>query len=170
MAVTNQPPQAFITQTQFDKLMDQVSAMQSSNDRLIPAVESLTLIASDLRNIINAVTQDQAVVKNRLDFQEKFLEKMQDHVEKRRSESDMEVKAVYGKLEGIEKSAKSYSDETYEELINKIETLTKAQTALETATNNKIGKIEKWMWTAAGGGTLLLWLAQNYLIPIITGH
>lgn len=166
----NQPTQAFITQNQFDKLMDQVSAMQSSNDRLIPAVESLTLIAADLRNVINTLTQEQAVVKNRLDFQEKFLEKMQDHVEKRRVEADMEIKAVYNKLENVEKSAKEYSDESFEELKEKVKELETAQKSLETSTDSKIGKIEKWMWTAAGGGTLLLWVAQNYLIPLITGQ
>lgn len=107
--------------------------MSEVPDRIETAIVRLTEIASDLRSMI-------AVQESRLTQQEKQSEHIQDVVEKRREEVEGSFKEIYNIIEE--------QDERTREKIEQVE--------------KRTVRLEKYLWLAIGGGTVITWLIINH--------
>jgi DNA anti-recombination protein RmuC len=115
----------------------------ASTDRIDIAVEKLTEISGELKAMI-------AVHEQRLNQQEKETDEIHHTLEKRRDEVDIKLKDVYDTMRD--------QDNNIIECLNQ---LRKESTDQHRSLNEKIGKLEKFIWVAIGGGMVLVWLLSN---------
>jgi predicted RNase H-like nuclease (RuvC/YqgF family) len=106
-------------------------------------LEQLVAISTDLKSML-------AVHDERLNHQEKTTENLETKVEKRREEFDVKLKDVYDTMR--DKNNNVFSE------LNKLRTeATEAHKEL----NDKLNKLEKFIWMALGGGMVITWLLTN---------
>jgi hypothetical protein len=115
----------------------------ASTDRLDIALEKLTEISGELKAMI-------AVHEQRINQQEKETDEIHITLEKRRDEVDIKLKDVYNTMRD--------QDNNIIECLNQ---LRKESTDQHRSLNEKIGKLEKFIWVAIGGGMVLVWLLSN---------
>jgi len=115
----------------------------TSNDRIDIALEKLTEISSELKSML-------AVHEQRLNQQEKQTDEIHDTLEKRRDEVDIKLKDVYDTMRDQDNN-----------IIDCLNQLRKESTDQHKSLNEKIGKLEKFIWVAIGGGMVLVWLLSN---------
>jgi DNA anti-recombination protein RmuC len=115
----------------------------ASTDRIDIALEKLTEISGELKAMI-------AVHEQRINQQEKETDEIHITLEKRRDEVDIKLKDVYNTMRD--------QDNNIIECLNQ---LRKESTDQHRSLNEKIGKLEKFIWVAIGGGMVLVWLLSN---------
>jgi conjugal transfer/entry exclusion protein len=122
-------------------------------DRIEAAIERLTVISADVKSML-------AVHEQRINNQEKVTEDISDTLEKRREEFDTKLKDVYNTMRQQDNS-----------ILEHIEQLRKESAQQHESLNEKIGKLEKYIWLAIGGGMVAVW-ALSYVANFfkILGH
>ena len=111
--------------------------MVEAIDRIESAIERLTDISSDLKAMI-------AVQENRLTQHEKQAEVIETKLEKRREELDQKLKDVYDTIRTQDKA-----------ILDEIKAVREEQNKHYACLNEKIAAIQKYIWMAVGGGTVL---------------
>jgi len=106
-------------------------------DRIESAIERLTDISSDLKSMI-------AVQEQRITQHEKQAEVIEIKLEKRREELDQKLKDVYDTIRSQDTSILAELKAVREEHNKHYECL-----------NQKITAIQRYIWMAIGGGTVL---------------
>ena len=117
--------------------------MSPPSDRIESAIEKLTSISIDLKTML-------AVHEQRLSVQEQTTDNLQDTVEKRREELDIKLKDVYDTMREQDNNILQEISKLREESANSHRDL-----------NNRITKLEKYIWIATGGGIIIAWIATN---------
>jgi response regulator RpfG family c-di-GMP phosphodiesterase len=147
------------------KLAENVSSLQKDMAQVGVLVDRLDVTIEKLTEVSSTVSQLLAVQGSRLEFHEKVQEKLQDLVEKRRQETDENIKSVYNRIEKVEKDLQADMENTEDRIIKKIEEMQKSGTEQHEKINNgiteRIDRLEKWMWTAIGGGAVIVWILNN---------
>jgi len=111
--------------------------MVDTLDRIESAIERLTEISGDLKAMI-------AVQENRLSQHEKQAEVIETKLEKRREELDQKLKDVYDTIRTQDKA-----------ILDEIKAVREEQNKHYACLNEKINVIQKYIWMAVGGGTVL---------------
>ena len=117
--------------------------MASTADRIETAIEKLTNVSVELKQML-------AVHEQRISQQEKSSDELHDVVEKRREELDTKLKDVYNTMREQDKS-----------IVEEITKLRKESTDQHNILHSKINQLEKFIWTAIGGGIVLSWFLTN---------
>lgn len=156
--------------TAFEKLSDSVSALQRDMAQVGTLVERLDITIEKLTEVSTTVSQLLAVQVNRLEVQEKVQEKLQDMVEKRRIESEQSVKEIYSKIEKVETALQEDLDKNHDKVIDKIEELRLEGANQHKSFTERMGRLEKWMWTLLGGSAILVFVLNNadLIITLLT--
>lgn len=155
------------------KLAENVNALQKDMAQVGVLVDRLDVTIEKLTEVSTTVSQLLAVQGNRLEFQEKVQEKLQDLVEKRRQETDDSIKDVYNRIEKVEKDLQEDMSDVEEKICKKIDDMQKVSASqheqINQSLNDRMTRLEKWMWTAVGGGIVLMWVLNHIdLASIIT--
>lgn len=132
------------------KLAENVSSLQQDMAQVGALVDRLDVTIEKLTEVSTTVSQLLAVQGNRLEFQEKVAEKLQDLVEKRRQETDGALKEVYNRIEKVEKDLQSDMGENHSAVLAEIKSLRADGLTQHKEMNDRIGRLEKWMWTLGG--------------------
>ena len=111
--------------------------MVDAIDRIESAIERLTDISSDLKAMI-------AVQETRLAQHEKQAEVIEIKLEKRREELDQKLKDVYDTIRTQDR-----------DILDEIKAVREEQNKHYACLNEKIATIQKYIWMAVGGGTVL---------------
>lgn len=111
--------------------------MVGATERIESAIERLTDISSDLKAMI-------AVQETRLTQHEKQAEVIETKLEKRREELDQKLKDVYDTIRTQDKA-----------ILDEIKAVREEQNKHYACLNEKIAAIQKYIWMAVGGGTVL---------------
>jgi hypothetical protein len=122
--------------------------MPPSNDRIEAAIEKLTNISSELKQMI-------AVHELRISQQEKETSSLDLKFEKRRELMDEKFNDVYNTMRDQDNG-----------ILEEISKLRKESTEQHNFLLNKINQLERYMYMAIGGGMVITWLltnAANYL-------
>ena len=120
-----------------------MTLMSPSSDRIETAIEKLTNVSIDLKQMI-------AVHDQRISQQEKTSLTLETKFEKRRELMDSKLKDVYETMRA--------QDNNVLEEINKLH---KELTEQHNVLSNKINQLEKLIWLAIGGGTVITWFLTN---------
>ena len=114
--------------------------MSLPDSKLEVAIERLTEISADLSKMV-------AVHEHRITQQEKTADFLSDTIEKRREEFDEKLKDAYDTMRAQDN-----------EILNQIVDLKKENTEQFKKLSEKISQMERYIWTAIGGGIALSWL------------
>jgi len=106
-------------------------------ERIESAILRLTDISSDLKSMIS-------VQEARIAHQEKQAEAVEIKLEKRREELDQKLKDVYDTIRTQDKA-----------ILDEIKAVREEQNKHYACLNEKINVIQKYIWMAVGGGTVL---------------
>jgi chromosome segregation ATPase len=106
-------------------------------ERIESAILRLTDISSDLKSMIS-------VQEARIAQQEKQAEAVEIKLEKRREELDQKLKEVYDTIRTQDKA-----------ILDEIKAVREEQNKHYACLNEKINVIQKYIWMAVGGGTVL---------------
>lgn len=131
-----------------------VSQQASVIERHYVTLEKLTEVST-------AISQLLAVQGNRLDFQEKVADQLQDLVEKRRTETEVYVKDLYSKIDTVETELEQKMTSQQESIINEIKSLSEASSTQHDTMNKRMNSFERWMWVLIGGGGVIMLLIQS---------
>lgn len=122
--------------------------MPPSSDRIEAAIEKLTNISAELKQMI-------AVHELRISQQEKETSSLDLKFEKRRELMDEKLNDVYNTMRDQDNG-----------ILEEISKLRKESTEQHNFLLNKINQLERYMYMAIGGGMVITWLltnAANYL-------
>jgi hypothetical protein len=122
--------------------------MPPSSDRIEAAIEKLTNISAELKQMI-------AVHELRISQQEKETSSLDLKFEKRRELMDEKFNDVYNTMRDQDNG-----------ILEEISKLRKESTEQHNFLLNKINQLERYMYMAIGGGMVITWLltnAANYL-------
>ena len=122
--------------------------MSPASDRIEAAIEKLTSISAELKQMI-------AVHELRISQQEKETSSLDLKFEKRRELMDERIDDIYNTMRSQDNS-----------ILDEISKLRKESTEQHNVLSAKINQLEKFIWTAVGGGIVITWIltnAVNYL-------
>lgn len=143
------------TDSDVKKLSENVASLQKDMAQVGTLVDRLDVTIEKLTEVSSTVSQLLAVQGNRLEFQEKVQERLEKMVEDRRSEMDKNIKDVYVRIEKVEKDLQEDMDDNYTKIAAKIEELKKEGTEQHKVLNDRMTRMEKWMWMLIGGGIVI---------------
>ena len=144
-----------VSEVDVKRLAENVSSLQQDMAQVGALVDRLDVTIEKLTEVSSTVSQLLAVQGNRLEFQEKVAEKLQDLVEKRRQETDTSIKEVYNRVEKVEKDLQKDIDDNQVEVIKEIKDLRTEGQNQHKEMNDRIGRLEKWMWTLGGAAIII---------------
>ena len=122
--------------------------MPPAADRIEAAIEKLTNVSVELKALL-------AVHEQRISQQEKETSNLDSKFEKRRDLMDERLKDVYNTMREQDNS-----------IIEEISKLRKESSEQHNILHSKINQLERYIYTAIGGGMVITWLltnAVNYL-------
>lgn len=153
------------TDSEVKKLAENVSSLQQDMAQVGSLVDRLDVTIEKLTEVSTTVSQLLAVQGNRLEFQEKIAEKLQDLVEKRRIETEGYVKDLHVKIDSVERDLKADIKDTHLDILGKIgemqESGKQQHQDISDKLSERITSLEKWMWTIAGGGTVVWFIISQ---------
>lgn len=144
-----------VTDTEIKRLSETVNTLQKDMAQVGTLVDRLDVTIEKLTEVSSTVSQLLAVQGNRLDFQEKIQERLEKVVEDRRQETDKSIKDVYVRIEKVEKDLQEDMDDSHNKIVLKIEELSKSGTEQHQVLNERMTRMEKWMWMLIGGGIVI---------------
>ena len=156
-----------VSEVDVKRLAENVSSLQQDMAQVGALVDRLDVTIEKLTEVSSTVSQLLAVQGNRLEFQEKVAEKLQDLVEKRRQETDTSIKEVYNRVEKVEKDLQKDIDDNQAEVIKEIKDLRTEGQNQHKEMNDRMGRLEKWMWTLGGGAIIFAVLLNKINLSTI---
>jgi hypothetical protein len=91
-------------------------------------------------------------------------------VEDRRSETSRSIKEVYVRIENVERGLQEDMDDGYNKIAVKLEQLGKEGSDQHKVLNDRMTRMERWMWMLIGGGAVVGALFSNINFPAIFGQ
>lgn len=158
------------TDSDVKKLSESVASLQKDMAQVGTLVDRLDITIEKLTEVSTTVSQLLAVQGNRLEFQEKVQERLEKMVEDRRQENEKNIKDVYNRIEKVEKDLQEDMDDTYNKIAAKIEELQKEGAAQHQSLNDRMTRMEKWMWMLVGGGIVVGTIFNHINLASIFGQ
>jgi DNA repair exonuclease SbcCD ATPase subunit len=152
------------------KLTENVFSLQRDVAQIDTLVERLDITIEKLTEVSSTVSQLLAVQGSRLEFQEKVQERLEKMFEERRGETEKNIKDLYVRIEKVDKDLQEDMEQTYSKIAEKIEQHRKESTEQHKVLNDRITRMEKWMWMLIGGAVVLSTLFNHINLSAIFGQ
>ncbi|CAB4143559.1 hypothetical protein UFOVP447_177 [uncultured Caudovirales phage] len=149
-----------VTNSDVKKLAETITTLQQDMAQVGTLVDRLDVTIEKLTEVSTRVSELLAVQGTRLEAQEKASEQLQDLIEKRRVETDTNIKDVYLRVEKVEKELYNEIEESQKEVLTEIKEMRAESTTQHNELTKKVNRLEKWMWTFIGGLTVITLLIQ----------
>lgn len=149
-----------VTNSDVKKLADSISILQQDMAQVGALVERLDVTIEKLTEVSSRVSELLAVQGTRLENQEKISEHIQDLIEKRRVETDTNIKDVYLRVEKVEKDLYNEIESSQNKVLAEIKDMRAESTAQHNELTKKVNRLEKWMWTFIGGLSVVVFVIE----------
>jgi ABC-type transporter Mla subunit MlaD len=149
------------TNLEIRKIEENVSSLQRDMAQVGQLVDRLDVTIEKLTEVSTTVSQLLAVQANRLEVQEKAADKIQDLIEQRRMETDKAFKELYDRIDDVEVDLQKEIKENQVEVLKKIQELKESGTIQHNHLEQRLTKLEKWMWIIIGGGVVIGFLMDK---------
>lgn len=149
-----------VTNSDVKKLSDTISSLQQDMAQVGTLVDRLDVTIEKLTEVSTRVSELLAVQGTRLEAQEKVSEHLQTLVEKRRVETETNIKDVYLRVEKVETDLYNEIEATQNKVLNEIKEMRKESTSQHEELKGKVNRLEKWMWTVIGGVAVITFFMQ----------
>jgi uncharacterized coiled-coil protein SlyX len=155
------------SQSNIQSLSTKVADLQKDMAQVGTLVDRLDITIEKLTEVSTTVSQLLAVQGSRLEFQEKVAERLQEVVEKRRQETDNNIRELYVRIEKVESDLHGDIDRQNERVIDEIKSLRADGEKQHKEMNERITRLEKWMWTVVGAVLVVSFLFDKVNISIL---
>jgi len=148
-----------------EKVVETVNKLQQDMTQVGSLVGRLDITIEKLTEVSTTVSQLLAVQGNRIEFHEKEAEKVSRILDERRNEQNIHIKEVYTRIEHVENDLRREVHNSYQKVSDKIDsTQTNADASrkeFNKELTDRIGRLEKWIWSLAGGSLVAIWVLNN---------
>ena len=141
-------------------MAENIYSLQKDMAQIVPLVERLDITIEKLTEVSSNVSMLLAVHGNRIEFQEKVLEKTQTLIDDNRREFDKNIKDVYHRVENVERDLYSEIEANQEKVLKEIKDMRAESTLQHNELKARVLRIDKWMWTMIGGLAVITLLIQ----------
>ena len=141
-------------------MAENIYSLQKDMAQIGPLVERLDITIEKLTEVSSNVSMLLAVHGNRIEFQEKVLEKTQTLIDDNRREFDKNIKDVYHRVENVERDLYSEIEANQEKVLKEIKDMRAESTLQHNELKARVLRIDKWMWTMIGGLAVITLLIQ----------
>lgn len=124
-------------------------------------VERLDVAVEKLTEVSTSVSQMLAVHDNRIDQQEKVSDQLSEIIERRREETESNIKILHKRITDGEKELRIDFDKKNEEILKEIRLMRDENSKQHTSVSERIIKLEKWIWVVSGGGFVVGFLLSQ---------
>ena len=140
------------------KLKSDMAQINVLVDRIDVTIEKLTEVSKNISELL-------AVQANRLEFQEKITQQLSVLMEKRRDESEENVRYLREEMEKVEKDLNKVLDEKYHDILDEIKSIRDDNSKQHQQMQDKFSQFERWMWMVSGGAVIIAFLLSK-IAPI----
>jgi hypothetical protein len=149
-----------VTNSDVKKLSETISTLQQDMAQVGTLVDRLDVTIEKLTEVSTRVSELLAVQGTRLLNQEKVSEQIQELIEKRRVETDTNIKDVYIRVERVEKDLYNEIEASQEKVLTEIKEMRADSTKQHNEIKGKVNRLEKWMWTCIGAIVVISFAIQ----------
>ena len=140
------------------KLKSDMAQINVLVDRIDVTIEKLTEVSKNISELL-------AVQANRLEFQEKITQQLSVLMEKRRDESEENIRYLREEMEKVEKDLNKVLDEKYHDILDEIKSIRDNNSKQHQQMQDKFSQFERWMWMVSGGAVIIAFLLSK-IAPI----
>ena len=140
------------------KLKSDMAQINVLVDRIDVTIEKLTEVSKNISELL-------AVQANRLEFQEKMTQQLSVLMEKRRDESEENIRYLREEMEKVEKDLNKVLDEKYHDMLDEIKSIRDDNSKQHQQMQDKFSQFERWMWMVSGGAVIIAFLLSK-IAPI----
>ena len=140
------------------KLKSDMAQINVLVDRIDVTIEKLTEVSKNISELL-------AVQANRLEFQEKITQQLSVLMEKRRDESEENIRYLREEIEKVEKDLNKVLDEKYHDILDEIKPIRDNNSKQHQQMQDKFSQFERWMWMVSGGAVIIAFLLSK-IAPI----
>ena len=133
------------------KLKSDMAQINVLVDRIDVTIEKLTEVSKNISELL-------AVQANRLEFQEKITQQLSVLMEKRRDESEENIRYLREEMEKVEKDLNKVLDEKYHDILDEIKSIRDDNSKQHQQMQDKFSQFERWMWMVSGGAVIIAFL------------
>ena len=133
------------------KLKSDMAQINVLVDRIDVTIEKLTEVSKNISELL-------AVQANRLEFQEKITQQLSVLMEKRRDESEENIRYLREEIEKVEKDLNKVLDEKYHDILDEIKSIRDDNSKQHQQMQDKFSQFERWMWMVSGGAVIIAFL------------
>lgn len=155
-----------ITNNDVKKLAETITTLQKDMAQVGTLVDRLDITIEKLTEVSTHVSELLAVQGTRLEVQEKVSSSLQELVERRRVETETNIKDVYTRVEKVEKELYNEIEASQNKVLAEIKEMRHESNVQHNELKGKVHRLEKWMWTVIGGvavGTFILQFALKFI-------
>jgi hypothetical protein len=149
-----------VTNSDVKKLAETISTLQQDMAQVGTLVDRLDITIEKLTEVSTRVSELLAVQGTRLLNQEKVSEQIQELIEKRRVETDTNIKDVYIRVERVEKDLYNEIEVAQGKVLTEIKEMRAESTKQHNELKGKVNRLEKWMWTCIGAIVVISFAIQ----------
>jgi DNA repair ATPase RecN len=149
-----------VTNSDVKKLSETISTLQQDMAQVGTLVDRLDVTIEKLTEVSTRVSELLAVQGTRLENQEKVSEQIQTLIEKRRVETDANIKDVYIRVERVEKDLYTDIEASQTKVLTEIKEMRAESTKQHNELKGKVNRLEKWMWTCIGAIVVISFIIQ----------
>ena len=149
-----------VTNSDVKKLAETISTLQQDMAQVGTLVDRLDVTIEKLTEVSTRVSELLAVQGTRLLNQEKVSEQIQELIEKRRVETDSNIKDVYIRVERVEKDLYNEIEVAQGKVLTEIKEMRAESTKQHNELKGKVNRLEKWMWTCIGAIVVISFAIQ----------
>ena len=140
------------------KLKSDMAQINVLVDRIDVTIEKLTEVSKNISELL-------AVQANRLEFQEKITQQLSVLMEKRRDESEENIRYLREEMEKVEKDLNKVLNEKYHDILDEIKSIRDDNSKQHQQMQDKFSQFERWMWMVSGGAVIIAFLLSK-MAPI----
>lgn len=144
-----------MTNSDVKKLAETITTLQKDMAQVGTLVDRLDVTIEKLTEVSSHVSELLAVQGTRLEVQEKVSENLQELIERRRVETDTNIKDVYARVEKVEKELYNEIEASQNKVLAEIKEMRHESTLQHNELKGKVNRLEKWMWTVIGAVSVL---------------
>lgn len=147
----------------FNELAKEVSALRADMAQINTLVDRLDVTIEKLTEVSTNVSQLLAVQGSRLDQQERSSNQLSLLIEKRKDEVSESIEVLHKRINTTEKDFKQELEKLNEKILVEMKAIREDNSLQYKSLNEKITKLEKWMWIVTGGAAVVGFLLSKVI-------
>lgn len=148
---------------ELNDLAKEVSALRADMAQINTLVDRLDVTIEKLTEVSSYVSQLLAVQGSRLDQQERSSNQLSLLIEKRKDEVSESIEILHKRIHNSEKDFKQELEKLNERILDEIKAIREDNLEQHKALNEKISKLEKWVWYVTGGAAVVGFLLSKVI-------